>query len=212
MPTIPLYDTHLTLCCVRQIGDAAVLEALTAAEARKPPSAHSTPGWNPCWENGPSKKQKAHALTQIAKTKNSSMSADDSDNVAVVVPGKQSSSSVGSLATSTTSAAASTVMEEEGAGLGEVGSGAGAAAAAVGRKKAKRRERRGGDGGGGAMKQFDMSQYRSRHVALQIMYDGRQYSGFASQAVDDQGYDTKEATEQLDGTVEKHLAIALAKV
>lgn len=31
-------------------------------------------------------------------------------------------------------------------------------------------------------RQFDMSKYRQRHIALQVQYDGVNYIGFASQA------------------------------
>eukprot|EP00981_Chlorochromonas_danica_P008970 scaffold2383_cov189-Ochromonas_danica.AAC.2 len=47
-------------------------------------------------------------------------------------------------------------------------------------------------------KSFDMSQYRQRHIALQIQYDGTAYYGFASQDLED--------------TVENHLFGALEKL
>ena len=50
-------------------------------------------------------------------------------------------------------------------------------------------------------RQFDMSKYRQRHIALQVQYDGCNYIGFASQS----GHNN-------DNTIEKHLFDALIKV
>ena len=47
---------------------------------------------------------------------------------------------------------------------------------------------------------FDMSQYRQRHIALQLQYEGEPYFGFASQ------------TGESEETIEKHLFAALIKV
>jgi hypothetical protein len=92
-------------------------------------------------------------------------------------------------------------------------------------KKKKKKEKR----------EFDMSNYKQRHVAIRIMYDGREYAGFAAQ--DENGNHKtdnkrqrgkkKQANSQLAPstshsssdqgnnsrleTVEKHLAFAFAK-
>ena len=63
---------------------------------------------------------------------------------------------------------------------------------------------------------FDPSMYRQRHIAVQLYYDGRNYSGFSSQSEIDvpltSGSKSSASTgaEQI-GTVERQLAIALQK-
>jgi hypothetical protein len=50
-------------------------------------------------------------------------------------------------------------------------------------------------------REFDMSKYRERHIAIHLQYNGTEYYGFASQA---EGI--------CEETVEKHLFLALCKL